>query len=83
MGWIRFTRWIPDDDSLYIGGVRIPSSVIESWQEWFEKKRILMRIERRNGRRSLSIDVEGEEDQEEEGQGEKEFLQIEEKNLNS
>lgn len=63
MGWVGFTRWIPDDDSLYVAGIRIPSSVIESWQKWFEREGILTRVERKNGGRVLFINNEIGENQ--------------------
>jgi len=53
MGWVQFTRWIPNDASLNIGGIHIPPSVIESWQKWFEKDGIPTRIDRKNGGRVL------------------------------
>jgi hypothetical protein len=53
VGWIEFTNLIPDDNSLVIQGVSIPSSVIESWQRWFEKQNIPTRIEYKNGGRIL------------------------------
>ena len=51
--WVEFSRWIPDDDSLVVAGVRIPSPVIESWQKWFEQGGIMTKIERKDGGRVL------------------------------
>ncbi len=53
MGWVQFTRQIPDDDSLVVAEVRIPSSVIESWQKWFEKNGIPVKIDHKEGGRVL------------------------------
>jgi len=53
MAWIRFTKPIPEYGSHIINGVRIPSSVIESWQKWFESKGIQTRIECKNRSRVL------------------------------
>ncbi len=60
MGWIEFTRWVPNDNGLVVAGVRIPSSVIESWQEWFEKNGIATKIEQKGGGRVLYRWVEDE-----------------------
>ena len=61
MGWIEFTRWIPDDNSLVVAGVHIPSFVIENWQRWFEKDGIPTKIERRSGGRALFRWMEDEQ----------------------
>ncbi len=53
MGWFQFTRWVPDDETLIVAGVQIPSSIIESWQRWFEIKGIRTRIEHKGGGRVL------------------------------
>ena len=64
MAWIRFTKPIPEYRSTFINSVRVPSSVIESWQKWFESKGIQTRIECKNGIRILyrwmgETDLEG------------------------
>jgi hypothetical protein len=53
--WRQFTKWIPDDDSLVIGDIRIPSSVIESWQRWLEERGHKTEIRTLNGRRAMYI----------------------------
>ncbi len=58
--WVEFSRWIPNDDSLVVAGVRIPSSVIESWQDWFEQSGIPTRIEQKAGGRVLCRWIEDE-----------------------
>ena len=59
--WVEFSRWIPDDGNLVVAGVRIPSTVVESWQEWFQKNGIATRIVRKEGGRVLYRWVDDDE----------------------
>ena len=61
MAWIEFTRFIPDDDSLVVAGVHVPSAVIESWKQGFEGAGIETQVEHRDGGRILYrwVDIDG------------------------